>query len=43
MFTRAVIWRKELVPRRWREGLTVNIIKKGDKEEQRYYITECSG
>ena len=29
----SVIWREELVPRQWREGLTVNLFKRGDKED----------
>ena len=28
----SVIWREELVPRQWREGLIVNLFKKGDKD-----------
>ena len=28
----SVIWQDEIVPRQWREGLIVNIFKKGDKE-----------
>ena len=29
----SVIWREEIVPPQWREGLIVNLFKKGDKEE----------
>ena len=29
----SVIWCEELVPRQWREGLIVNLFKKGDKED----------
>ena len=29
----AVIWREEFVPLQWREGLIVNLFKKGDKED----------
>ena len=29
----SAIWREELVPRQWREGLIVNLFKKGDKED----------
>ena len=31
----SVIWQEEIVPRRWREGLIVNIhvFKKGDRED----------
>ena len=29
----AVIWREEFVPPQWREGLIVNLFKKGDKED----------
>ena len=28
----SVIWQEEIVPRQWREGLIVNIFKKGDRE-----------
>ena len=28
-----VIWREEMVPPQWREGLIVNLFKKGDKED----------
>ena len=28
----SVIWREEIVPPQWREGLIVNLFKKGDKE-----------
>ena len=27
-----VVWREELVAPKWREGLIVNLFKKGDKE-----------
>ena len=33
----SVIWREELVPRQWREGLIVNLFKKGDKEDPGNY------
>ena len=33
----SVIWREELVPRQWREGLIVNLFKKGDKEDPDNY------
>ena len=29
----SVIWREEIVPRQWREGLIVNIFKKEDCED----------
>ena len=29
----SVIWREEVVPRQWREGLIVNLFKKGDREQ----------
>ena len=29
----SVIWQEEIVPRQWREGLVVNIFKKGDRED----------
>ena len=29
----SVIWQEEIVPRQWREGLIVNIFKKGDRED----------
>ena len=29
----SVIWREEIVPPQWREGLIVNLFKKGDKED----------
>ena len=38
----SVIWREEIVPPQWREGLIVNLLKKGDKEDPGNYITECS-
>ena len=33
----SVVWREELVPRQWREGLIVNLFKKGDKEDPGNY------
>ena len=33
----AVIWSEEFVPPQWREGLIVNLVKKGDKEEPGNY------
>ena len=33
----SVIWREEIVPLQWREGLMVNLFKKGDKEYQGKY------
>ena len=33
----SVVWREELVPRQWREGLIVNLVKKGDKEDPGNY------
>ena len=33
----AVIWSEEFVPPQWREGLIVNLFKKGDKEETGNY------
>ena len=33
----SVIWREDLIPRQWREGLTVNLFKKGDKEDPGNY------
>ena len=32
-----VVWLKELVPPKWREGLIVNLFKKGDKEDPGNY------
>ena len=29
----SVIWCEEVVPRQWREGLIVNLFKKGDREQ----------
>ena len=29
-----VIWREETVPKQWREGLIVNLLKKGDRRIQ---------
>ena len=33
----SVVWCEELVPRQWREGLIVNLFKKGDKEDPGNY------
>ena len=33
----SVVWREENVPRQWREGLILNLFKKGDKEEPSNY------
>ena len=33
----SVIWQEEIVPRQWREGLNVNIFKKGDREDPANY------
>ena len=33
----SVIWQEEIVPRQWREGLIVNIFKKGDREDPANY------
>ena len=33
----AVIWREEFVPPQWREGLIVNLFKRGDKEDPGNY------
>ena len=33
----AVVWHEEAVPRQWREGLIVNLFKKGDKEDPGNY------
>lgn len=33
----SVIWREEIVPPQWREGLIVNLFKKGDKEDPGNY------
>ena len=33
----SVIWREEVVPRQWREGLIVNLFKKGDREQPGNY------
>ena len=32
-----VVWREALVPPKWREGLIVNLFKKGDKEDPGNY------
>ena len=32
-----VVWREETVPKQWREGLIVNLFKKGDKEDPGNY------
>ena len=32
-----VIWREETVPKQWREGLIVNLFKKGDREDPGNY------
>ena len=37
----SVVWREELVPRQWREGLIVNLFKKGDKEDPGNYGGIC--
>ena len=33
----SVIWHEEIVPPQWREGLIVNLYKKGDKEDPGNY------
>ena len=33
----SVIWQEEIVPMQWREGLIVNICKKGDREDPTNY------
>ena len=33
----SVIWQDEIFPRQWREGLIVNIFKKGDREDPANY------
>ena len=33
----SVIWQEEISPRQWREGLIVNIFKKGDREDPANY------
>ena len=33
----AVVWREEFVPPQWREGLIVNLFKKGDREDPGNY------
>ena len=32
-----VVWQEEVVPKEWKEGLIVNLFKKGDKEEPGNY------
>ena len=32
-----VIWQEDIVPRQWRDGLIVNIFKKGDREDPSNY------
>ena len=32
-----VVWSEELVPPKWREGLIVNLFKKGDREDPGNY------
>ena len=32
-----VIWQEEIIPRQWRDGLIVNIVKKGDREDPGNY------
>ena len=32
-----VIWHEEIVPREWREGLIINLFKKGDREDPGNY------
>ena len=38
----SVIWQEEIVPRQWRDGLIVNIFKKGDREDLDKGITLLS-
>ena len=33
----SVVWHEEIVPPQWREGLIVNLFKKGDKEDPGNY------
>ena len=33
----SVIWQEEIVPRQWRDGLIVNIFKKGDRDNPGNY------
>ena len=33
----SVVWHAETVPRQWREGLIVNLFKKGDREDPGNY------
>ena len=37
LFSVTGIWQEEIVPRQWREGLIVNIFKKGDREDPANY------
>ena len=37
LFSVTSIWQEEIVPRQWREGLIVNIFKKGDREDPANY------
>ena len=37
LFPVTCIWREALVPRQWREGLIVNLFKKGNKEDPGNY------
>ena len=32
-----VVWHEETIPKQWREGLIVNLFKKGDKEDPGNY------
>ena len=34
----AVVWREKFFPLQWREGLIVNLFKKGDKEDPGNYM-----
>ena len=36
----SVIWREETVPKQWREGLIVNLFKKGDREDPGNYTID---
>ena len=33
----SIFWCEEVVPRQWREGLIVNLFKKGDREQPGNY------